>query len=150
MRILNVKFINWPGIKHARPIALGDQPIQVVVGSNGSGKSSLGRAVKALFWPKDGVGPHCDLEAEVLRDGVAVRVLMRSRGTTWQTVEDSSPQDRPVGGEPSCHLLGVGDLLKVAGADDQALVETIATEMYGGANPAALLDQYKPKPGSKI
>ncbi len=142
MRILSLRYINWPGIKFDESVELGNQPVHLVVGSNGSGKSSLGRAIQGLLWP-DGEDRHREIEAICEHDGTEYRAILRSGATTWIATDGSSRQLQPVGASAHCHLLTVSDLLDAKGGGDQRLAESITKAMFGGISPAELRETYK-------
>ena len=111
--------------------ALGDG-LNIVVGPNGIGKSSLCRAVRALFWG----GPtaqQVSVAASFHLDGdlwLAERDFSRLR---WQRNGlDVEPPDFPPAHLAGCFFLGLRDLLEPEGDAGRGVATEVRRQMSGG------------------
>jgi DNA repair exonuclease SbcCD ATPase subunit len=122
-----------PGIDE--PFALedlGDQ-LQVIVGPNGIGKSSLCRAARALLWSDRGPEEYMEASALFEREGERWRVEREGSRHRWQ--RDGVDSDAPP--LPASHLDGcffpvLSDLLDPSSEAGSDLAGEIRRQMSGG------------------
>jgi len=107
--------------------------INVVVGPNGSGKTSLRKAVAATLWPKRDASKSLEIESD-WQDGVRTLHADREGGhVSWS--ENGSPIDEPMVPDihlAPCYTLGVDDLLLHDNTTDQVIANDIRVAMSGG------------------
>ena len=155
MRLVDLRIERLPGIDHgftvpARP------GVNIVVGPNESGKSSLARAVFNLLWPDsrthliDGrpLRPF-SVSATFTVDQDRHRAARDDAGdVTW--TRDGQPTDAPTlpGGDiAACYRLGQTDLVRASIGDlDQTLAQRIRREMAGGYDLAAVAEAFTAQP----
>lgn len=105
--------------------------VNVVFGTNASGKTTLARAVQTLLWPSTPMLEDADLTGHFRADGHTWRVDYDRGRTTIQRdgadVDDGPDLPRPDVGER--YYLGLHELLRARGRD---FAGVIATESAGG------------------
>jgi DNA repair protein SbcC/Rad50 len=109
--------------------------MHVVLGPNGIGKSSLGRAMRSLLW-RDGAGSAQVVSSARFEstDG-DYSVTRETSSLRWQL--DGLPSDGPplpAYNLAPCFFLGLRDLLDIAGKAGGHVADAIREEMSGGYN----------------
>ena len=139
MRLRSLRVDRLPGI--AEPFVLDGlaDGINVVVGPNASGKSSIVRALRALLYAEEKPGPATILEARFAAADGELRVLRSGTQLTWQhdgvnVTAPALPAHRFV----RCFTLGVEDLVAADAATDQVIAERLARELAGGYDIARI------------
>jgi len=135
MRLVSIHCRRLPGIDGPFRVEGLAPGLNLVVGPNGIGKSSLCRAIAATLWPAQAAAA-VEVEAEWEDDGHRLRATCRDRHTAW----DGALPTLPVAHLARGYTLGVRDLLDPAAPDDRAIGEAIRVEMAGGYDLAALRD----------
>jgi DNA repair protein SbcC/Rad50 len=138
-----------PGI--AEPFTLDglSQEINVVVGPNGSGKTSLCRALAATLWP--GQDNSTRLEVETVWDEAGRVLAAERRGGRVTWAGDGGPPSLPDAHLAACYKLGVRDLMQEGNAADRDIARQIRVQMAGGYDINRVIDQgfsVKPRLGA--
>ncbi len=138
MRLRSLTIERLPGIRPGFELRDVAQGVNVVVGPNASGKSSVLRAVQALLYPQEQRGAGVVLEG-VFDDGDGELHVSRV-GETVSWTRDGRPVRPPTLPDP--HLLGCYTLrledLTAAGETDDVIAERLGLELSGGYDLAAV------------
>ncbi|MCK5802405.1 MAG: AAA family ATPase [Lentisphaeria bacterium] len=106
--------------------------INVVVGPNGSGKTTTALAMQAALWPTSPEAKNADLTAEFnLPDGSTLVMDKEGRFVRYQGADGSgtAPTDLPSAENRVSYRLSLHELLV---AEDGALAEAVTRELNGG------------------
>ncbi|MCZ6463394.1 MAG: hypothetical protein O7A09_03565 [Proteobacteria bacterium] len=132
MRLQLIEIRRLPGIDEPLRVEGLAPGVNVVLGPNASGKSSLWRAVRATLWPDAERVADPDVVSLWDEDGVPLRAELRD-GVRWQ--RDGVDCQRPTLPDDHlahCYSLGMLDLLAVDGEGDRELADRIRVQMAGG------------------
>jgi len=146
VRLRRLRVDRLPGID--RPFALDEvgPGVNVVVGPNASGKSSLLRALGYLLaGSRPGDPPTLSLEA--VFDGRDRRWRVSRTGSSVAWRREGAPSDPPSLPDPRflhCYALTAEDLLASDDGRDEAIVARIRQELTGGYDLEALLGRDGP------
>jgi exonuclease SbcC len=129
-----------PGIEPPFSIDELSPAVNVVVGPNGSGKTSLRKAVTAILWPKLDPSKRLEIESD-WQDGARSLHADRDGGqVTWKENGDPTlPPPVPDVHLASCYTLGVADLLLGDDKTDQTIANDIRVAISGGYDVPDLL-----------
>ncbi len=141
MRLRTLRIERLPGIQPGFTLDELAPGVNVVVGPNAVGKSSLVRALRAALYRDElhdaGVHVEATFDDEVSGDPVtALRI-----GASLQWRRAGQPAEAPPLPEHRflpCYTLGVEDLLDDAHATDTVVAERLARELAGGYNLRAV------------
>ena len=142
MRITRLDVRRLPGID--APFIVEDLApgLNVVLGPNASGKTSLRRAVLATLWP----GAHGLRPVHVVslwEDAGAELRAELDGGVGWQRDgADVEPPRVPAPELARCYSLGLPDLLEVAGGTERELVQRVRLQMAGGYDVGAVAGRF--------
>ena len=115
--------------------------LNVIVGPNGCGKTSLCRAVSATLWPRRFGADGVEVETIWEEDGRRLRAELRGKRVSWQQQgNDSEPPPLPDEHLALCYFLDIRDLLAGNRDTDADLATRIRVQMSGGYDLQALLD----------
>lgn len=150
MRLLRFGVDRLPGI--TTPFGFSADPgLNLLVGPNGIGKSSVARALHFLLWPGRGrPSPDLVVHAEFQVGPDVLRAEFRGFGEVIWSKDGGAvpPPDLPPERLAPCHHLDVLDLLPVmAHPDDLSLTGVLVKELGGGVNLAAVRDDLFPSRG---
>ena len=139
MRFKSLRIEKLPGIRPGFSLTDIDPGVNLIVGPNASGKSSLCRAVRALLYAEEQPDSFPHLEAEVEDENGTARVVRIGRDIRWeregQTIE---PRLLPEHRFLSCYTLEI-DALMAASATEEEIGEGIARELSGGYDLQAVV-----------
>jgi exonuclease SbcC len=133
VKLASIRLKRMPGIDPAFTINGLSPGINVVIGPNGSGKTSFRKAVAATLWPSEYPSKQLEVQSE-WKDGERRLDAQREGGGVTWLVEGSkavAPAVPPAHLE-KCYTLGVSDLLLSDNAADQAIAKKIRVAMSGG------------------
>jgi len=122
-----------PGISDPFVLDGLSQEINVVVGPNGSGKTSLCNALAATLWPSDQNLTRLEVKTVWDEEGRVLDAELLGGRVSWEedtaTVEPPSLPDSHLA---PCYKLGVRDLIQESNATDIDLARQIRIQMAGG------------------
>jgi exonuclease SbcC len=133
VKLERVRLERVPGIDPAFTIEDLVPGINVVVGPNGSGKTSFRKAVAATLWPSAHYSKQLEVKSE-WKDGERRLDAQRDGGTVTWTIDDTSADAPalPPAHLEHCYTLGVSELLLSDNTADQAIAKQIRVAMSGG------------------
>lgn len=147
MKLARIDIRSMPGIEPGFAIDEFDGGTNFITGPNGIGKSSVIRALRYLLNPGKGDPRDISLTAE-FRDGGSVWTVHRNGSSppAWERDgQATEPPPLPIDAISS-HLIGVEDLLKVQGTDEQRLAAALLRELQGGFDLQALRNELERQP----
>ena len=131
VRLERLRVDRAPGIASPFTLELTDR-IVVVVGGNGSGKTTTSRAIEAALWPSAGTHHDFSVTAHYTLDGVAWRVHVDGpRAATQRDGQDAKPPTFPGSELRHRYRLSLHELL-LAETDGRDFAERILRESRGG------------------
>ncbi len=146
MRLERLRILQLPGIRPGFGLEGLDPGINLIVGPNASGKSSLVRAFRHLVGGRDRDDPPTlYLEAELQSRRGSWLVMRTGSQISWR--RDGSPADAPLLPDPRffhCYWLRVEDLLHSEHEGDQEIVARLRRELTGGYDVDGLLGRDGP------
>lgn len=143
MKLRSLHIARLPGIQPGFTLDGLAPGINVVVGPNASGKSSLLRALRATLYAEEeqraGIHVQASFDDE---DGEGTLTALRI-GDNLQWQRDGRPVEPPLLPERrllACYTLGVEDLLDANSSTDAAIADKLARELAGGYDLRAVRD----------
>jgi len=135
VRLRSLHIARLPGIRPGFTLDEFAPGVNVVVGPNASGKSSLVRALRAALYRDESrhEGVHVEATFDDEDANGTLAALRVGDDLHWQ--RDGSPGEAPALPERrflSCYTLGVEDLLDDAHETDTEIAERLARELAGG------------------
>ncbi len=147
MRLERLEIGRLPGIPKGFTLSELGAGLNVVLGPNASGKTSICRAIRGLLWPAREALEAASIGGRFDAEGVSWEARREGPRVTWR--REGEPSEAPPIPEQRlahCYLLGVEELLALANDEDE-LAGRILTEMAGGFDVPGLLDELvKQKP----
>ena len=142
MKLQRISLNRAPGITESFTLDALSQEINVVVGPNGSGKTSLCRALAATLWPDRDNSPRFEIETVWDDGGHVLNAEHHGGRVSWE-------QDGADVGQPSlpdahlavCYTLGVRDLIQEENATDLDIARQIRVQMAGGYDIQGLINR---------
>ena len=141
-----------PGIAQSFTLDQLSEQINVIVGPNGSGKTSICRALAATLWPSRDSPARLEIETIWDEDGITLRAECKGPRVSWDkdgvSVESPSLPDRHLA---TCYRLGVRDLMQEHSATDKEIARRIRIQMAGGYDVQGVINEgfaAKTRPGA--
>lgn len=133
MKLKRLAINRLPGINQPFEIESGDPGFHVVFGPNGIGKSSICRAVEALYWDDRGPAQRTSVNGEFELDGETWWAEREGSRVRWQRGgEDSMPPILPASHNHRCFFLRLRDLIDPSPDGTQDIASEIRRQMSGG------------------
>ena len=133
MKLRRLGIDRLPGVDESFEVRDFGDGFNIVVGPNESGKSSLCRAARALWWTELGPTERLAVHALVDRDGESWRVEREGARHTWQREgEPAGPPPLPPPHLDRCFFLRLLDLLEEKAAAGDDVAAGIRKQMAGG------------------
>jgi DNA repair protein SbcC/Rad50 len=133
MKLRRLHINRLPGIYVPFEVEPDGALFQVVLGPNGIGKSSLCRAVEALYWSDRGPKQQISINAEFDIDGGEWSVIRDGARTRWRHERaESAVPDLPPSHSANCFFLRLRDLIDPARSGTGNVASEIRRQMYGG------------------
>ncbi len=133
MKVKRLKIKRLPGISQPFEIKMVGAGIYIIFGPNGIGKSSICRAVKALYWENYGPSQRISVKGDFELDGE--HWLGRREGTSlrWrQEGEVSAAPNLPPFHNQQCFFLQLLDLIDPSLDSTTDIATEIKRQMWGG------------------
>lgn len=148
MRLLELRIHRLPGVHPGFTLGGLAAGVNVLTGPNASGKSSVMRAVRALFYESELRGQGVFVEGVFDDDGSRLEASRLGDSISWTSAGTQVPA--PPLPDPrfiSCYTLRLEDLGAPADAD-RDIAARIARELAGGYDLAAVMrsEPFRPRP----
>ena len=142
MKLQRIFLSRAPGITESFTLDGLSQEINVVVGPNGSGKTSLCRALAATLWPVQDKSTRLEVETVWDEEGRVLNTELHGGVVKWERdgakVEPPSLPDAHLA---ACYKLGVRDLMQERNAADLHIAWQIRVQMAGGYDIQGVIEQ---------
>ncbi|MCP4573832.1 MAG: AAA family ATPase, partial [bacterium] len=132
MRLASLRVRRLPGLDQPFDLEPG-AGVNLLIGPNAAGKSSVARAVRDLLWPELRASQDAWLRADFRTETAAWTVTCDGAATAW--LRDGQPSPAPTLPPfhlADCYRLAAPDLLGSHGSFDRNLATAIRTDMTGG------------------
>ena len=145
MRLTRLRIDRLPGIDEPYEITAAGPGIHVVSGPNAIGKSSICRAVAALYWDDVRPGERTELTGEFEIDGTSWQVERYGSRVRWRSEgEDRMRPGIPPSRHRNAFILQLRDLLDPSADGTHAIASEIRRQMSGGFDLAAVVGDLFP------
>ena len=144
MKITRITIHRLPGIERPFRIERIAPGLNIILGPNASGKSSLCRVIRQTLRPGN---PPSRTRARITwADGKKIFISELEGRVTWQRDgEDLPSPEVPPGYLARCYTLNLHDLLEDKNPGDHKLAEEIKVKMAGGYDLPAVEDLFRLK-----
>lgn len=133
MNLRRLRIERLPGIRSPFEIATEGPGFFVVFGPNGIGKSSICRAVEALYWEDRGPTHHTSIDADFEIDGEVWRAEREGPRVRWKLDgEVRHPPPLPPSHHRNCFFLSLRDLIDPSPEGPQDVAAEIRRQLSGG------------------
>ncbi len=133
MNLNRLSINRLPGIGQPFEIEVAGSGFHVVFGPNGIGKSSICRAVEALYWEDRGPSERTSVNGEFESDGEAWWGEREGARVRWQRGgEDSVSPNLPPSHNHRCFFLRLRDLIDPSRDGTRDIASEIRRQMSGG------------------
>ena len=145
MRLTRLRIDRLPGIDESYEIRTEGPGVHVVFGPNAVGKSSICRAVEALYWEEIRPGERTELTGEFEIDGVPWRAERYGPRVRWRSEGEDRMRPRlPPSRHRNAFILRLRDLLDPSAKGTRAIASEIRRQMSGGFDLAAIVGDLFP------
>ena len=142
MKLQRIFLRRAPGISEPFTLDGLSQEINVVVGPNGSGKTSLCRALAETLWPGQDNSKRLEIETVWDEDGRVLNAELHGGCVTWtKDGVNVGPPSLPDGHLAACYKLSVRDLMQERNSADLDIARQIRVEMAGGYDIQKVIGQ---------
>jgi exonuclease SbcC len=142
MRLKRICLSRAPGITEPFTLDGLSPEINVVVGPNGSGKTSLCRALAATLWPSQDKSTRLEVETAWDEDGRILNAERSGGRVSWESDSVSVGLPSLPGAHlAACYKLGVRDLMQEDNAADLDIARQIRVQMAGGYDIQRVIDR---------
>jgi uncharacterized protein YhaN len=132
VRLTKLSIGKLPGIQPGFELEEIGSGVNLVVGPNASGKTSLCRALRALLYAEEQSDAFVQLEADVEDENGPARVIRMGRDIRWEREgQRIEPMPLPEHRFLPCYTVEI-DALMAASATEKEIGERIARELSGG------------------
>ena len=132
MKLKRLAINRLPGISQPFEIEAAGAGFHVIHGPNGIGKSSICRAVEALYWENRGQSQLTSVTGEFELDGENWWAEREGSRVRWQRGgEESSPPNLPTSHNHGCFFLHLRDLIDPSRDGTQNIASEIRRQMGG-------------------
>ena len=133
MNLNRLSINRLPGISQPFEIEVAESGFHVVFGPNAIGKSSICRAVEALYWEDRGASERTSVNGEFESDGEAWWAEREGARVRWQRGgEDSVSPNLPPSHNHHCFFLHLRDLIDPSLDGTRDIASEIRRQMSGG------------------
>ena len=140
MRLVRLRIDRLPGIDEPYEIAAGGAGVHVVFGPNAVGKSSICRAVAALYWGDTGPSERTWVTGEFELAGESWRAERDGPHVRWRCEgEDRIPPGFPGSHHRRCFFLHLRDLVDPSPDGTRDIAAEIQRQMSGGFDLAGIV-----------
>ena len=145
MRLSRLRIDRLPGIDEPYEITAEGPGVHVVFGPNAVGKSSICRAVAALYWEDVRPGERTELTGEFEIDGVPWQAERYGPRVRWRSEGEDRMRPRlPPSRHRNAFILRLRELLDSSADGTRAIASEIRRQMSGGFDLAAIVDDLFP------
>ena len=133
MRLNRLDIRQLPGIDQPYSVQLSGTGVHVIYGPNAIGKSSICRAVEALYWEDCGPSERTSLTGVFEIDGVTWRAEREGPHARWRcSGEDRGPPTIPASHNHRCFFLRLRDLIDPSLEGTHDIAFEIRRQLSGG------------------
>jgi exonuclease SbcC len=133
MKLRRLRINRLPGINVPFEIVPQEATVHVVIGPNGIGKSSLCRAVEALYWSDLEPSQRISVNGEFELDGETWWAEREGSRVRWQhNGAESTPPNLPASYNHNCFFLRLRDLIDPSTEGTRNVASEIRRQMLGG------------------
>ena len=128
-----------PGILDRFELEVAEQGMQVIFGPNGIGKSSICRALEALYWPERGSAGQTSVSGEFVIGGESWQAEREGNRVRWSRGGESSASPGfPAAHNANCFFLRLRDLVDPSQDSTETVATEIRRQMSGGFDLQAI------------